>query len=133
MKSFFSHITACFALTFVIVGAFGIGLLTTTHRELLNAQVLPLVPYGGQILLEIPCVCGTVGVWRMIGPPRPGPFIMVQGSMSYIWHMHAVPMTWVKGNATPGGVCLTLAACIPAPGGFVVGEGTGLVPGAPGI
>ena len=74
-------------------------------------------PFGGLILFSVPCPCNG-GEMIIVGPPRPGVFMVDAGSVIYE-KFAPLPGHWVLGLADAFEPCLepTLFGCVPIGGG----------------
>lgn len=95
------------------------------------AEAFALLPFGGQVLVTVPCVC-SFGLHIRVGPPVGGGFF-ISGFASRIFsYFSPFPPSWVVGNYTLTPVpCLQPVpfGCAPTPGadsqGVVFFIGTG--------
>lgn len=70
-----------------------------------GAQSVPAgVPFGGPILTLIPCSNGAIYV--VLGPPTPGPYVWMPGTISYAYGPPSFVGQYLLGLAMPGGVCV---------------------------
>ena len=61
-------------------------------------------PFGGRILVYIPCINGAAYI--ILGPPSPGPYVYQLGvSRSYMMGPPSHIGQFLLGMAAPGGVC----------------------------
>ncbi|MCL9972198.1 MAG: hypothetical protein NBV63_02210 [Candidatus Pacebacteria bacterium] len=63
----------------------------------------PGIPFGGPITKLIPCSNGAIYV--ILGPPTPGPYVWMPGTISYQYGPPAFVGQHLLGAAAPGGVC----------------------------
>ena len=59
--------------------------------------------FGGRILHVAPCADGTL---LTIGPPRPGLFMWMPGTLTFSWYQQWRPGPWALGIYFPGGTCV---------------------------
>ena len=73
-----------------------------------NAQFIPLSPFGGQILVMTPCLYPWGGFFIQLGPPNGGAFLYQTGySFSYLNGPPAHVGQWLLGMSTGGTSCYT--------------------------
>lgn len=75
-----------------------------------------ILGFGGRILKVVPC---DNGLMLTIGPPRPGLFMLMPGSLTFSWYQ-VRQGPWALGAYTPGGVCVLFAVPIPVMGTITV-------------
>jgi len=81
-----------------------------------------LLGFGGRILYTVPCVTGMLVA---IGPPRPGLFMWMPGTLTFSWYQQWRPGPWALGTYFPGGACVCpyyqcWAGAIPALGTMIM-------------
>lgn len=63
--------------------------------------------FGGRILNITPCANGLL---LIIGPPRPGLFMWMPGTLTFAWYQLR-PGPWALGSFVPGGACVCPNGC----------------------
>lgn len=86
-----------------------------------------MVPFGGPIILTIPCSC-SLGVGIKVGPPKGGTFylsVAFQASPAFFPFKAVHPKAFILGNYTPASIpCNALPACATIIPGVVTMAGT---------
>lgn len=84
------------------------------------AAAIAFLGFGGRILNTIPCANGLL---LTIGPPRPGLYMWMWGTLTFAWYQLRPP-AWALGTFFPGGACICpYGACpgvIPALGTIIM-------------
>ena len=63
------------------------------------------IPFGGPILTLIPC--SNAAIYVVLGPPTPGPYVWMPGTISYAYGPPSFVGQYLLGLAVPGaGVCV---------------------------
>lgn len=75
----------------------------------LPKRVEAVLGFGGRILNVTSCANGLL---LTIGPPRPGLFMWMPGTLTFSWYqLRSGP--WALGTYFPGGVCVCPNGCCP--------------------
>jgi len=71
-------------------------------RNFILVVVFGFLVFGGRIINTVPCDNGFL---LIIGPPKPGLFMWMPGTLTYSWYQLRPP-AWALGSFVPGGACI---------------------------
>lgn len=79
------------------------------------SSVQAQIPFGGAIIIDYPVCVSPPGIVFELGPPTPGAFMYVTGSMVFPYGPPSHPGQWLLGTAGGFMTCLIPSMCGPSP------------------
>lgn len=82
------------------------ALVVAAALFLAPSAALAQIPFGGAIIVSIPCTCSATGQYIILGPPSIGAYVYEPVTVLFSFFNVYTPGTWLLGNYIPGHACL---------------------------